>query len=365
MKAAHLPIQRPGDARLLAVDAGGCVHDLARQHIVNWLRPGDLLVANDAATMPASLSGMHLRSGAPVELRLAARDSLAPEEIRQFTAVLFGVGDWRTCTEDRPEPPTVEPGDLLALGPLQARVLAMLGSPRLLRIEFAGTPDAIWAGLARHGRPVQYAHLAQPLALWDVWTRVAAQPVAFEPPSAGFLLDWGLLDALRARGVGFATLTHAAGLSSTGDAALDARLPLPEPYHLPASTVAAIAQARSRGGRVVALGTTVTRALEDSAARHGAPRAGMAVADLRLGRHTPLRVVDVLVSGTHEPGSSHYELLRAFTPEPTLQRISRALEAWGYRTHEYGDSVWLERTRTTGSAPCRPATAGTLLTASP
>jgi S-adenosylmethionine:tRNA ribosyltransferase-isomerase len=279
--------------------------------------------------------------------------------------VLFGAGDWRTLTENRPEAPPVQPGDLLVLGPLQARVLAILGSPRLLRIEFAGTLDAIWAGLARHGRPVQYAHLAQPLALWDVWTRVAAQPVAFEPPSAGFLLDWGLLDALRARGVGFATLTHAAGLSSTGDAALDARLPLPEPYHLPASTVAAIAQARRGGGRVVALGTTVTRALEDSAARHGTPRAGMAVANLRLGRHTPLRVVDVLVSGTHEPGSSHYELLRAFTPEPTLQRISRALEAWGYRTHEYGDSVWLERARATGSAPCRPATAGTVLTASP
>jgi len=390
MKAAPLPTKRPRDARLLAVDAGGCMHDLPRQRIIDWLRPGDLLVANDAATMPASLHGVHVCSDKPVEVRLAARDSLAPEAIGQFIAVLFGAGDWRTRTEDRPEPPTVQPGDLLALGPLQARVLETLGSPRLLRIDFAGTPDAIWAGLARHGRPVQYAHLAQPLALWDVWTRVAAQPVAFEPPSAGFLLDWDLLDALRARGVGFATLTHAAGLSSTGDAALDARLPLPEPYHLPARTVAAIAQARSRGSRVVAVGTTVTRALEDSAARHGTPRAGMALAELRLGRHTPLRVVDVLLSGTHEPGTSHYELLHAFAPKPSLQRMSRALEAWGYRTHEYGDSVWLERARTTGSAQsppdrpkgteppwgatpqvsgghvqCRPAAAGTLLTASP
>jgi S-adenosylmethionine:tRNA ribosyltransferase-isomerase len=394
MKAAHLPVQRPGDARLLAVDASGCVQDLPRQRITDWLRPGDLLVANDAATMPASLGGVHVRSGAPVELRLAAHDSLAPEAIRpsgpsagplpsrpgswrgidphphwsrgrQFVAVLFGAGDWRTRTEDRPEAPRVQPGDLLALGPLQARVLAILGPPRLLRIEFAGTPDAIWAGLARHGRPVQYAHLALPLALWDVWTSVAAQPVAFEPPSAGFLLDWALLDALHTRGVGFATLTHAAGLSSTGDAALDARLPLPEPYHLPAGTVAAIAQARQRGGRVVAVGTTVTRALEDSAARHGSPRAGMALADLRLGRHTPLRVVDVLVSGTHEPGTSHYELLRAFVPEATLRRISLALDAWAYRTHEYGDSVWLERAHGMGSAPCRPAAAGTVLTASP
>lgn len=378
MRAAHLPMQRPRDARLLMVDAGGCVHDLARSRLIDQLRPGDLLVANDAATMPASLGGVHLRSGKPVELRLAARDSLAPEAIRQFTAVLFGAGDWRTRTEDRPETPAVHPGDRLVLGPLQARVLATLGSPRLLHVEFAGTPDAIWAGLARHGRPVQYAHLAQPLALWDVWTRVAAQPVAFEPPSAGFMLDWELLDALRMQGVGFATLTHAAGLSSTGDAALDARLPLPEPYHLPASTVDAIAQAHGRGGRVVAVGTTVARALEDSAARHGRPCAGMAVAQLRLGRRTPLRVVDVLVSGTHEPGTSHYDLLHAFAPEPTLQRMSRALELWGYRTHEYGDSVWLERARSaggtggplpdahlSGNRPSRPATAGAVLTAGP
>jgi S-adenosylmethionine:tRNA ribosyltransferase-isomerase len=165
--------------------------------------------------------------------------------------------------------------------------------------------------------------------------------------------------------VGFAALTHATGLSSTGDAALDARLPLPEPYHLPAGTVEAIVQARGRGGRVVALGTTVARALEDSAARHGRPRTGMAVAQLRLGHRTPLRVVDVLVSGTHEPGTSHYELLHAFAPDPTLLRMSRALEAWGYRTHEYGDSVWLERAQAMGDAPGRPAGAGTALTASP
>ena len=97
--------------------------------------------------------------------------------------------------------------------------------------------------------------------------RVAALPVAFEPPSAGFVLDWSLLSALKQRGVGFATLTHAAGLSSTGDEALDARLPLDEPYHVPAATVSAIAKAQVRGGRVIALGTTVTRALEHAASR--------------------------------------------------------------------------------------------------
>jgi S-adenosylmethionine:tRNA ribosyltransferase-isomerase len=209
-------------------------------------------------------------------------------------------------------------------------------------LRFDGTPDAIWAGLARHGKPVQYAHLREPLALWDSWTRIAALPVAFEPPSAGFLLDWRLLDALRERGIGFATLTHAAGLSSTGDPALDARLPLAEPYHLGAATVQAMARTRAAGGRIVALGTTVARALEHAASL-GPLRPGEGLADNRLGPGSALRVVDGLVSGTHEPGTSHHALLQAFAPAATLGRMDRALEEGGYRGHEYGDSVLLWR----------------------
>jgi S-adenosylmethionine:tRNA ribosyltransferase-isomerase len=178
---------------------------------------------------------------------------------------------------------------------------------------------------------------------------VAALPVAFEPPSAGFVLDWALLDALRAKGVGFATLTHAAGISSTGDAALDARLPFDEPYHLPAATVHAIAQTRARDGRIVALGTTVTRALEHAASQGLPLRAGAGLATQRLGAQWRLRVVDAIVSGTHESGSSHYELLRAFTHADVLARAGRALERQGYRTHEFGDSVLIERAR--GAAP--------------
>ena len=146
---------------------------------------------------------------------------------------------------------------------------------------------------------------------------------------------------LKARGIGFATLTHAAGLSSTGDATLDARLPLPEPYRIPAATLEAIRGARERGGRVVALGTTVARALEH-AAQGGQLRAGEGVADQRIGPHSRLRVVQAIVSGTHEPGTSHYELLRAFAPDALLERAAAELEARGYRTHEFGDSVLIE-----------------------
>jgi len=343
MKAAHLPSQRPRDARLLVVDAAGRLQHETRAHLADHLNAGDLLVANDAATLPASLAGVHVKRGAPVEVRLAGRRTLAVDAVREFTAIVFGAGDHRTRTEDRAAPPPLQRGDRLVLGPLHATVLRTLGHARLIALRFEGTPDAIWSGIARHGKPIQYAHVEQPLALWDVWSSVAALPVAFEPPSAGFVLDWALLAALRAKGVGFATLTHAAGISSTGDAALDARLPFDEPYHLPASTVHAIAQTRARGGRIVALGTTVTRALEHAASRGSPLPAGAGLATQRLGAHSRLRVVDAIVSGTHEPGSSHYELLRAFTSAGVLERAGRALERLGYRTHEFGDSVLIER----------------------
>jgi S-adenosylmethionine:tRNA ribosyltransferase-isomerase len=343
VKAATAPVQRPRDARLLVVAADGCIAHRPRDALAEALAPGDIVVANDAATWPASLTGTHAATGAAIEVRLAARRSLAADDVHAFAAVVFGAGDHRTATERRPLPPPLDVGDALALGPLTARVVAVLGHPRLLELRFDGDADAIRAGIARHGRPVQYAHVEAPLALWDVWTRIAGLPAAFEPPSAGFVLDWRMLDRFAARGIAFATLTHAAGLSSTGDPALDARLPLDEPYVIPAATVAAIAAARRRGGRVVALGTTVARALEHAGARRGGLHAGSGIADNRIGAATRLALVDAIVSGTHEPGSSHHALLAAFVAPATLARVDAALEASGYRTHEFGDSVLIER----------------------
>ncbi len=245
MKPATRPIQRPRDAKLLIVDADGRLHHAVRAQLACHLRAGDLLVANDAATIPASLSGVHERSGAVIEIRLAGRGSLAADDVREFTAVAFGNGDHRTPTEERPPPPPLQAGDTLVLGPLRATVSRMLGHPRLLALGFAGAPDAVWDGIARHGKPIQYAYVPQSLAMWDVWTPLAARPVAFEPPSAGFALDWKLLTALSARGIDVATLTHAAGISSTGDPALDAKMPFDEPYDLPRRTVQAIAQTQT------------------------------------------------------------------------------------------------------------------------
>ena len=130
MIAAREPVQRPGDARLLVIGAARAVTHAARAEWVDHLRPGDLVVANDAATLPASLHGTHLASGAPLEVRLAGRASLAAEDV-SFSAVLFGAGDWRTRTEERALPPPLALGDRLALGPLVATVQGALGQHRV------------------------------------------------------------------------------------------------------------------------------------------------------------------------------------------------------------------------------------------
>jgi len=339
MLAAQSAVQRPPDAKLLVVDPQRNLIHVPRSAFVDFLHPDDLVIANDAATLPASLTGVHQPSGKPIEVRLAGRPSLDPRDVNRFSAVVFGEGDFHTRTEDRTLPPPLQSGDRLVLGPLHGNIEAVLGHPRLVTLHFAGTPDEVWAGLASHGRPIQYAHLQDSLELWDVWTRIAGPPVAFEPPSASFVLDWHVLSAIREHRARFATITHAAGISSTGDEELDHLLPFDEPYRIPASTAKAVELTRQRNGRVIAVGTTVVRALEDAATRDGQLRTGEGLAQGRIGPATRLKVVDAILSGTHEPGTSHYELLRAFLEDSTLERTTKELNARGYRTHEFGDSV--------------------------
>ena len=339
MLAAQLPVQRPVDAKLLVVDERRNLIHVPRSAFVDFLRADDLVIANDAATLPASLTGVHQPTGKAIEVRLAGRPSLDPSDVNCFSAVVFGEGDFHTRTEDRPQPPPLRPSEKLVLGPLTAIVEKLLGHPRLVMLRFAGTPDEVWSGLASHGRPIQYSHLQSSLELWDVWTKIAGPPVAFEPPSAGFVLDWHVLSAIREHKARFATITHAAGISSTGDDDLDRLLPFDEPYHIPPTTATAVELTRKRGGRVIAVGTTVVRALEAAATEDGQLPSGDGVAKGRIGPATRLKVVDAILSGTHERGTSHYELLRAFLEDATLERATAELDARGYRTHEFGDSV--------------------------
>ena len=197
MIAADLAVQRPPDAKLLVVDSQRNIIHAPRTAFVDFLRPNDLIIANDAATLPASLKGIYQETGVPIEVRLAGRPSLNPMDVSRFSAIVFGEGDFHMRTEDRPLPPLLKRGDTLVLGPLRATVEELLGHSRLVSLVFTGTADEIWAGLASHGKPIQYSHMQNSLELWDVWTRIAGPPVAFEPPSASFILDWHVLGAIR------------------------------------------------------------------------------------------------------------------------------------------------------------------------
>jgi S-adenosylmethionine:tRNA ribosyltransferase-isomerase len=300
-----------------------------------WLSAGDALVVNDAATLPASLRGRTVR-GEPIELRLLGlpRDGRA-------RGVLLGAGDFRTRTEHRAAPPPVDAGDVLAFGDLSMIVVSHAPlSPRLLELRVEGSDAEAWAALYRHGRPIQYAHHARALPLFAFQTVYAARPWAAEMPSAGRPLSWSLLLELRRRGVQVLPLTHAAALSATGEPAIDAALPLPERFEIPAATVEGIARAHAGGGRVIAVGTSVVRALEGCAALHGGTLVAAAgETDLIIDEGYERRVAHGLLTGMHEPSESHYRLLRAFASEGALANALTHAAASDYRSHEFGDTL--------------------------
>jgi S-adenosylmethionine:tRNA ribosyltransferase-isomerase len=318
--------------RLVVIDREADPVTIPFGQLPRLLRAGDLVIVNDAATLPASLPGT-TATGARFELRLAG-----PIDGGRLHGVLFGDGDHRTRTEDRAAPPVLAAGARVRIGALDGLVEAVHG--RRVVVVMAVAADALWQGLYAAGKPVQYAHRPEPLPMYAVQTAYAARPWAAEMPSAGRPLTWDVMLGLRRAGIELATLTHAAGLSSTGDDALDRALPWPERYELPRRTVAEIAATKTRGGRVIAIGTTVVRALESAAvdARGEPLRAGSGIATLRLdGAYRP-QIVDALVSGLHVPGESHFDLLAAFAPPSHLRAAIELAAAQGLSGHELGDT---------------------------
>lgn len=301
------------------------------------LSPGDLLVLNDAATLPASLMGRVVGSGASIELRLAT--TLDPESFTdRWRGVLFGEGDWRTDTDRRPSPPGLDRGARLRFGGgLEAtidRVSAI--SSRLVDVRFDRHGDALGRALYAAGAPIQYAHLPRSLRIAEVQTPYAARPWAVEMPSTGRPLAWRALERLRACGVELAFITHAAGLSATGDPALDRLLPLPERYEIGAEAAAKVAAAKAEGRAVIAAGTTVVRALEASGGR-----AGFGIARQRMSDARRPALVDGILTGVHSPGESHWDLLAAFVPRPRLHAIHAEAIELGLLSHELGDLLLL------------------------
>jgi S-adenosylmethionine:tRNA ribosyltransferase-isomerase len=345
MIAATTPRTDRDATRLLVVDPRSCQRQDARiLDLPRFLRSGDLLVVNDAATLPGSIPARTER-GEPIELRLAG-----PAHDERFTVVVFGAGDYRMRTEDRAPPPVLRRGDQIWIGrgdlrdsrrhQLRAEVVEVSAiSTRLVELRFERSGSALWSELYALGAPVQYSYQTVQLPLWSVQTVYASRPWAAEMPSAGRPLSFATLQALRRAGVELATLTHAAGLSATGDPKLDRALPLPERYDLPERTVEAIERTSAHGGRVVAVGTTVVRALEGAAADGGKLKPGTGITSLRVGPETKLRIVSGILTGMHSPSESHYALLAAFVPERLLRDTFEHAVRQRYLAHEFGDST--------------------------
>ncbi|MGI9000308.1 MAG: S-adenosylmethionine:tRNA ribosyltransferase-isomerase [Pseudonocardia sp.] len=329
------------EVRLLVARERGPLWHARFRDLPQALHRGDLVVVNTSHTEPAAVDGhrsggravtVHVSGPAPdgglvVELRTPdgrrVRDAVAGESVR------LPQGVNATLLAGHPDP-RVEAGSRL----WRARIPVAGGVP---------------AWLAVVGRPIRYSYLRGHWPLEAYRTLFAAprpeHPTEFgsaEMPSAGRPFTPAVLDGLRARGVGVAEITLHTGVSS-----LEAdEVPLPERYRVPAATVEAVEATRAVGGRVVAVGTTVTRALETVADAAGRVHAGTGWTDLVLGPDRPARVVDGLVTGWHEPDTSHLLLLEAVAGVRLVRRAYAAAVDGGYRWHEFGDSCLLLPSRT-------------------
>ncbi len=347
MNPAITSTRKLGATRLMVVGQGGYVEHARFEQLRDFLECGDLIVVNRSGTLPSSFFGTIERSGETVELRLAAfqgPNRMPPEsmalDLSGWLAVAFGSGTWELPTEKRGVPPVLKTGDRIRFGDdLGASVEEVDAlTHRLLRIRFES--KRLEQSLYRHGRPIQYSYLKEQLHVWDQQTLFSGPPISVEPPSAAFALTWDHALALQDSGIGVVSILHGAGISATGEDALDRRLPLAEYFYIPFGSRSRINEALDAGRRVIALGTTVVRALE-SAAEHGTIKRRYGLTTLRVQSGQRLQVVKGLISGMHEPGTSHFELQTAFRKASLLKRGYEEAATRHYLTHEFGDLSFL------------------------
>jgi S-adenosylmethionine:tRNA ribosyltransferase-isomerase len=289
----------------------------------DFLEPGDLLVINTSRTLPAMLNACD-EAGQEVEVRLARRVA----EDRWVALLLHGrerVG---------------RAGMRLNFGQgMTAQVIAPdVEFPFLWQVQFDRCCAELLDLIYRVGTPIRYGYVAGPLPLDMYQTVYAAEPGSVEMVSAGRPFTWELLLKLRRKGIGLAAVSLHTGLSSTRDETIDATYPdYAEEYSVPEATAQAIIDCRARRGRVVAVGTTVVRALETAARRREGIAASSGLTKLHISASHRLRAVDALLTGLHEPESSHLDLLSAFVPPERLKSAYIEAIEKGYLWHEFGD----------------------------
>jgi S-adenosylmethionine:tRNA ribosyltransferase-isomerase len=321
---AHEPPEVRGSGRddvrlLVATRHDGRLADAGFRDLALFLEAGDVLVVNVSETLPAALDA---RLGAErVELRL----STETDDGRWIVEVRAAGGGRRAL------PP---PGARLELpGGGSATVAEHLpGSDRLAaaRLETTG---AVVDYLHRHGRPIRYGYVPHDWPLAAYQTVFAREPGSAEMPSAGRPFTPALVTELVTAGVLIAPIVLHTGVSSPERG----EPPTPERFRVPATTAALLRAVHGWGGRVVAVGTTVVRALETVAHEDGTVTAGAGWTDLVVTRERGLRAVDGLLTGFHEADSSHVRLLEAVAGADLLARSYAAAAAGGYRRHEFGD----------------------------
>lgn len=330
--AAPAPVEHRGGerdlVRLLVATPGGVTHARFRD-LPDHLDPGDLLVVNDSATTAAEADAVLVGRG-PVVLHVAAGRTPAEPLVELRTAP-----DAARPVLDAAEGDVVRAGGvgLVLVAPSDGRQPAD-GATRLWRARVEG--DLV-AHLREHGRPVAYGYLDRGYALDDYQTVFASRAGSAEMPSAGRPFTSDLVLRLLLRGVAVAPVTLHTGLSSqeAGEG------PAPEWFSVPATTARLVAATRSGGGRVVAVGTTVTRALESSTDLYGRVVAAQGWTHRVVTPADPPRVVDGLVTGWHDPLASHLLLVEAVAGAALAQEAYDAATAAGYLWHEFGDSALL------------------------
>lgn len=323
---AQYPLAARRDARLLALEAGEALSDLAIPDVLRLLRPQDLLVLNDTRVIPARLYGRKASGGAVeilIERVLDGGRALA--HVRASKSPRAGVhieidGGGALLVDGRAE----DLFELQALGESLESLLARCGKVPL---------------------PPYITRSAETLDVERYQTVWATRPGAVAAPTAGLHLDQALLDEIVAAGVriGRVTLHVGAGtFQPVRDDNIERHVMHAEYYEVSSALGEAVAATRALGGRVVAVGTTVVRALE-SAALTGTLAAGAGDTRLFIRAGFEFRVVDALLTNFHLPRSTLLMLVTAFGGYERVMRAYRHAVGAGYRFFSYGDAMWVER----------------------
>jgi S-adenosylmethionine:tRNA ribosyltransferase-isomerase len=210
--------------------------------------------------------------------------------------------------------------------------------PRLWRLRFSISGTELLDLIYRLGKPIRYEYVSAPWDLDYYQTVYATEPGSAEMPSAGRAFTWRLLLELKRRGIDTAYVVLHTGLSSYMDDELDRLHPASEEeYFVNRLTAEKIRRSRQGGGRVIAVGTTVVRAVESATNENGSVTEAHGYTRLKIDHHHRLRAVDGLLTGLHEPEASHLDLLSAFLPAQQIQAAYEEAVAQRYLWHEFGD----------------------------